>query len=1562
MRLSLILTALVVLAALVVSGAADEINGESVDSSIVSVEPGTERSIFSSYKIMDYQVIDKFSPDSIHIAYALRDDAGYWYYVIAGPEGEITETAYENVHDFVFSPDEEHYAYEAYNGNKWVAVIDGSEGQEYDDVLNYIVFSHDGERYAYSAKKDGQMFMVVDGSEYGPYKAASDPIISFGGQHVLYTMVEEGNDQYVVVDGEVQELMGGSPVVSPEGSRWAYSFYSFYSGSPCYIVLDGEVIDLGKDESNRVAQMVFSPMGTRFAYVLVPGGEAYGDAIVVVDGVPGESYHDPGVGTIVFSLDESTVAYWAKAEDGGFVMVVNGEEGKIYNKIGDPVTSPDGSHVAYIVEESDGVFVVLDGIEGNKYGSIWDLTFSLDGRLAYAASDTREEGVVHLVVVDGQEDQTYRTNWHFQGIRSDLAFSPDGEHIAYLANDAGTEEFVVVDSIRYANPWGTTLKMEPQNLVWDSAEAFHYIGYNDPGIYLVTVTVPSPPQDKKVVDLGESLVKLPDESSLIQTAEWGEVPANQVIIVLAEGFGRDYADSIASSKMDGRVVGFIEYLNLYQIETSGATEADLREAISRAENDPNVEIAVPNQQGYLSISPLDDPVYADGRGIGYEIVGVKQAWDAILASGLPLAEVHVGVTDDGLYRGWGEFDNVEIDVDEKNADLPSPREGNLYEIAGSHGTGVMNIITADADDGGITGVASAILGQKLSATMINIFDEPYGNDKQVESTQDPSYPVEYVDGGKTYAIGSLVALKKEIESGSTILSCSWGTADYTKSTPAYADVYRRFFEKISSDFPGILFVCAAGNDGVSMDGSRYWPSGLNLPNMITVGNLMNDGTKCDSSNMISDNFEVTLAAPGQQSVWGRDDKGNIVNNYGGTSMATPHVTAAAAMIRSLDPSLNADEIKKILVDTARTSINLDGRQVAAPPELGGRILAIDLAVEKVIGDLGGSSTKELPPESSEEEEIFSSNNIQGVYSNPTAPTVFTIDKPLLVTFVMNYHYKNLGELPGTITLRHTDGTTYGPWQASGREGQGEVSNAYWEVRPYAIIKPGTYTILDSNPETWSQNQASGGRGMSEVRGVLYLPDSALPTEPSSEIRLLDSALSRGISQGAEETIPTDITDRFSTEDGSVFSSVKIGPVYGTHTVAWNWYSPDGSLYVDHEEAIIPETEGGDHWAWSSILIKGRDAEDMPGDWRLDVTLDGSPLLTEEFYLVEAADAGKVEGLILDLKDENSSVRKNAVDALGEIGDPRAVDPLIDALKDEDSIVRMFTVAALGEIGDPRAVDPLIEALKDESSWVRENAALALGKIGDPRAVDPLIEALKDESSWVQDTAAFALGKIGDPRAVDPLIETLKDEDGWVRGEVAIVLGDIGDTKAVGPLIEALKDEYGFVRLRAAGALGDIGDTRAVDPLIESLKDKDFMVRMRAALALGKIGDTRAIDPLIYMASKDQAESVRLMAASSLVKLGRNEYYDQVIQGLDADDSDLRGKAAEQLGLIGDTRAVDPLIDALKDEDEFVRKYAAVSLGEIGDPRAVDPLIEALEDEEEYVRDAAMEALEKIQAE
>lgn len=53
--------------------------------------------------------------------------------------------------------------------------------------------------------------------------------------------------------------------------------------------------------------------------------------------------------------------------------------------------------------------------------------------------------------------------------------------------------------------------------------------------------------------------------------------------------------------------------------------------------------------------------------------------------------------------------------------------------------------------------------------------------------------------------------------------------------------------------------------------------------------------------------------------------------------------------------------------------------------------------------------------------------------------------------------------------------------------------------------------------------------------------------------------------------------------------------------------------------------------------------------------------------------------IEDLKDANSTIRLNAVDALGKIKDPRAVDPLIASLKDENYNIQQATAIALGNI-------------------------------------------------------------------------------------------------------------------------------------------------------------------------------------------------------------------------------------------------------------------------------------------
>ena len=69
-------------------------------------------------------------------------------------------------------------------------------------------------------------------------------------------------------------------------------------------------------------------------------------------------------------------------------------------------------------------------------------------------------------------------------------------------------------------------------------------------------------------------------------------------------------------------------------------------------------------------------------------------------------------------------------------------------------------------------------------------------------------------------------------------------------------------------------------------------------------------------------------------------------------------------------------------------------------------------------------------------------------------------------------------------------------------------------------------------------------------------------------------------------------------------------------------------------------------------------------------------------------------LIEDLKHKDSSVRQNAAETLGRIGDEKAVDSLTLALKDRNKFVRQEAVAALGKIGGER-LEPLTQALEEE---------------------------------------------------------------------------------------------------------------------------------------------------------------------------------------------------------------------------------------------------------------------------
>lgn len=114
-----------------------------------------------------------------------------------------------------------------------------------------------------------------------------------------------------------------------------------------------------------------------------------------------------------------------------------------------------------------------------------------------------------------------------------------------------------------------------------------------------------------------------------------------------------------------------------------------------------------------------------------------------------------------------------------------------------------------------------------------------------------------------------------------------------------------------------LFVTSAGNGifglGVDVDIYLHHPASYELPNIIAVAASDNNDQKSKFSNYGTTTVDV--AAPG----------GTVLSTYlgvsyqylDGTSMAAPHVTGVAALLKSRLPQLTAEQLRERIIVTAR---------------------------------------------------------------------------------------------------------------------------------------------------------------------------------------------------------------------------------------------------------------------------------------------------------------------------------------------------------------------------------------------------------------------------------------------------------------------------------------------------------------------------------------------------------------------------------------------------------------------------------------------------------------------
>jgi subtilisin family serine protease len=241
---------------------------------------------------------------------------------------------------------------------------------------------------------------------------------------------------------------------------------------------------------------------------------------------------------------------------------------------------------------------------------------------------------------------------------------------------------------------------------------------------------------------------------------------------------------------------------------------------------------------------------------------------------------------------------------------------------GNSGTGV----TAYIVDTGILTTHEDFGGRAVSGT-----DTVDGDDDATDCAGHGTHVAGTV-GGSSYGVAkdvSLVAVRVlDCEGSGTfdgvIAGIDWVTSDHAAGEPAVANMsLGGGFSQAVNDAvsaavaDGVTFALAAGNDSAAdaCDGS---PS--STPEAITVGATEDTDARATYSNIGSC---VDIFAPGSDitSAWYTGD--TDTNTISGTSMATPHVAGAAALVLGGNPGATPAEVGDALTGAAVPDVVTD---------------------------------------------------------------------------------------------------------------------------------------------------------------------------------------------------------------------------------------------------------------------------------------------------------------------------------------------------------------------------------------------------------------------------------------------------------------------------------------------------------------------------------------------------------------------------------------------------------------------------------------------------------------
>jgi uncharacterized membrane protein len=357
-------------------------------------------------------------------------------------------------------------------------------------------------------------------------------------------------------------------------------------------------------------------------------------------------------------------------------------------------------------------------------------------------------------------------------------------------------------------------------------------------------------------------------------------------------------------------------------------------ALARFRAMPGVEYAQPNYtRRMIQTAPPNDPFWLDGSLWGLEKIQAQQAWTTFTSGdgSVVIANIDTGV----------DYTHPDLNLNmwRNPAEIPAnglDDDGNGY-VDDVFGIDPVNMDTDPMDDQGhgthTAGTAAAAGNNEIGVTGVTW-------NAKILSCKFLDWTGYGTDAGAIECFEYILALRQR-GVNIRVSSNSWGGPRGTEPpSPALMAAIE------AAGAAGILNVFGAGNDGMDNDVEPFDPASYEIASIISVASSGPTDRRSFFSNYGA--TSVDIAAPGQDIL--STYPGNAYELLSGTSMATPVVAGAAALLASMDPTLTPGDIKSLLMDNVDQLSRWNGVVVS-----GGR-LNVFKAAEAV-----GTITPNTPP-------------------------------------------------------------------------------------------------------------------------------------------------------------------------------------------------------------------------------------------------------------------------------------------------------------------------------------------------------------------------------------------------------------------------------------------------------------------------------------------------------------------------------------------------------------------------------------------------------------------------